>query len=219
MGCGPGNVLPVIAARARHAVGIDISHRSLRVAAEALKDLPVALVQGSALSLPFADESFDCVVATGSIHHTPNPQAAFVDLCRVLRPQGKAFIAVYQSGSYYHFLYHTLGRFARALEPCWLTRLIINRLVLLPVFSVYVVAGRMLVHRKLALPSYAQLRNYFADQMLNPVVSFHRLSELGKWADDASMEIVSRAPSHGGALINLEICRVGTIPLRKEKTR
>jgi SAM-dependent methyltransferase len=218
LGCGPGNVLPAIAGRSSYAVGIDISHRSLRVAANALRNLRVSLVEGNALNLPFPDESFDCVVAAGSIHHTPDPQAAFVDLCRVLRPQGKAFVAVYQAGSYYHFLYHTLGRMARAVERSWIARLIVNRLLLLPVFGLYVLAGRMLLHRRLSVPSYTQLQNYFADQMLNPVVSFHRLIEISKWADLAGVDIVSTATSHAGALINVEICRVGAPLTRKEKS-
>ena len=66
LGCGPGNLLPVIARRANETVGLDVSRQSLRSAAQAVTGSPVTLVQGSALNLPFPDQIFDWVLATGS---------------------------------------------------------------------------------------------------------------------------------------------------------
>lgn len=207
LGCGPGNLLPVIARRANEAVGLDVSRQSLRSAAQAVTGLPVTLVQGSALNLPFPDESFDWVLATGSLHHTPDARAAFREACRVLRSDGRAFVAVYSAASYYCFLYNTLGWLARGCERLSLTRLVVNRCLLLPLFALYLAAGRLIVHRKLAAPSYRQIVNYFADQMLNPVVTFHNRSEISEWAESAGVRIALIAFSHGRSLINFEIRR------------
>ena len=45
-------------------------------------------VLGDVTMLPFADESFDCVVSTRVLHHLKEPQAAIRELERVCRPTG-----------------------------------------------------------------------------------------------------------------------------------
>ncbi|MBI4963476.1 MAG: class I SAM-dependent methyltransferase [Desulfomonile tiedjei] len=45
-------------------------------------------VVGDAISLPFADASFDAVVSSECIEHTTNPRAAIEEMCRVCRPGG-----------------------------------------------------------------------------------------------------------------------------------
>jgi SAM-dependent methyltransferase len=49
----------------------------------------VADVQG----LPFADGSFDVVVANHMLYHAPDPEQAVRDLARVLRPDGRLLAA------------------------------------------------------------------------------------------------------------------------------
>ena len=45
-------------------------------------------VLGSTLALPFASRSFDVVLSTEVIEHTPDPLAALTELCRAVRPGG-----------------------------------------------------------------------------------------------------------------------------------
>jgi SAM-dependent methyltransferase len=47
-----------------------------------------ARVEGSILDLPFADRSFDIVLSTEVIEHTPDPERGVRELCRVVRPGG-----------------------------------------------------------------------------------------------------------------------------------
>ncbi|MEZ4671521.1 MAG: class I SAM-dependent methyltransferase [Anaerolineae bacterium] len=47
------------------------------------------LVVGNIFTLPFADCSFDCVVANSVLHHLPNLHLATREIQRVLRPGGK----------------------------------------------------------------------------------------------------------------------------------
>ncbi|MBN1828142.1 MAG: class I SAM-dependent methyltransferase [Deltaproteobacteria bacterium] len=50
------------------------------------------LTVGNADNLPFDDESFDCVVSTGSLHHWKNPIAGLNEIHRVLKDGRHAFI-------------------------------------------------------------------------------------------------------------------------------
>lgn len=72
VGYGPGNLLPVLGGRASYTDGFDLSQKSLDHAAGTVGDLPIELLRASALDLPHPNESFDFVVATGSLHHTPD---------------------------------------------------------------------------------------------------------------------------------------------------
>lgn len=46
---------------------------------------PEQLIQGNALSLPFADDAFDFVIATGVLHHIATPAVAVAEMVRVAR--------------------------------------------------------------------------------------------------------------------------------------
>ena len=57
-------------------------------------------VRGSAIHLPFADDSIDNVVANGSLHHTGNMEESFRECIRVLRPGDRLIAMVYNRYSY-----------------------------------------------------------------------------------------------------------------------
>lgn len=52
----------------------------------------VSLVGGNADLLPFADDSLDAILSTGSLHHWKRPEAALDEIHRVLRPGGFALL-------------------------------------------------------------------------------------------------------------------------------
>jgi SAM-dependent methyltransferase len=60
--------------------------------------------QGSILEAPFADESFDFIVAIGCLHHTGDLKKAIVECRRLLRPGGKLIFMVYYAYSYRRFI-------------------------------------------------------------------------------------------------------------------
>jgi SAM-dependent methyltransferase len=80
VGCGAGHVLARFPARRR--VGIDLSPTML-TRARARLGAGTPLVLGSADALPFADGSFDCVICTEVLEHTPEPAAVIRELIRV----------------------------------------------------------------------------------------------------------------------------------------
>jgi SAM-dependent methyltransferase len=45
--------------------------------------------EGDAQNLPFVNETFDCVLANFTLLHVPDPERAFAEACRVLKPGGK----------------------------------------------------------------------------------------------------------------------------------
>jgi SAM-dependent methyltransferase len=207
VGCGPGNILPALASRVDLAVGIDASEVSVGLARERCAGLPARLMVGDALHLPVGDASADVVLASGSLHHTGNAQRGFRELARVLAPGGRAYLSLYRAGSYYAWLYGSVGALARISARRRLTDRLVNRSLLLPLFALYFWGGRAVVHRRMAPPRYGHLLNYFADQLLNPVVSFHSEAELRRWAGDEGLTVDHLTVSHAGALLNVTLRR------------
>lgn len=77
-------------------VGVDISADMVAVARKNLErvgcDANIELRVASAEALPFLDQSIDCVVSTGSLHHWKHPQAALNEAYRILKPGGYALV-------------------------------------------------------------------------------------------------------------------------------
>jgi len=98
-GCGGGRFVVAIAKLgAKKVNGIDVSEKAVESAKQRLKERNLfnAEVQvASVLNIPFPDKTFDYVVSSGVIHHTPDPRRAFNELTRVLKPDGKLFLSVY----------------------------------------------------------------------------------------------------------------------------
>jgi SAM-dependent methyltransferase len=89
LGCGSGTRF---FAGLGPTVGVDVSHASLREA----HTLYAAVARADALSLPFADESFDAVVSADLVGHIPTGDKARLigEIRRVLRPGGRTFHVV-----------------------------------------------------------------------------------------------------------------------------
>jgi 2-polyprenyl-6-hydroxyphenyl methylase / 3-demethylubiquinone-9 3-methyltransferase len=86
-GCGGGLVARELAAAGAEVVGVDRSMGSLGVARRATSG-HFRPAQGRLERLPFADGSFDAVVAADVLEHLPDLPAAVAELARVLAPGG-----------------------------------------------------------------------------------------------------------------------------------
>ena len=60
----------------------------------AKREKPTSSIQANAVTLPFADESFDKIVSTDVFEHIPRAQKATGEIYRILKPGGKAFIVI-----------------------------------------------------------------------------------------------------------------------------
>jgi SAM-dependent methyltransferase len=63
-------------------------------AGELPPDHPATAVRANALALPFADGTFDRVIASEVLEHIPDDTAAMAELARVLRPGGSMAVTV-----------------------------------------------------------------------------------------------------------------------------
>ncbi len=90
-GCGTGVYSAELENICDELYGIDFSQTQLEECAE--KDLQIALTKGNVLSLPFPDESFDCVTSLGMLRHLPGEmmEQYFEEAYRVLKPGGVYF--------------------------------------------------------------------------------------------------------------------------------
>lgn len=104
-GLGYGTVSQKIAESGAQYHGLDIADGPVAMVNQRLKQtgLPGTAIQGSILSAPFEDNSFDYVVAIGCLHHTGDLQKAISECFRILRPGGKLIFMVYYAYSYRRF--------------------------------------------------------------------------------------------------------------------
>ena len=91
---GSGLTLPHYSAAVGRAAGVDVSCGMLAQARRRANELgrPVALVQGDAEHLPFADRSFDTVAISLALCTVPRPEAALREMARVCRPEGRVVL-------------------------------------------------------------------------------------------------------------------------------
>jgi SAM-dependent methyltransferase len=98
IGTGPGRLLIAIRKTLPDTalVGVDISPAMVGQAKRNTKtygqDSGIEVGVADANALPFADETFDRVVSTGSLHHWKDPLQALSEAHRVLKVNGYAFL-------------------------------------------------------------------------------------------------------------------------------
>jgi len=88
-----------LAARGAISVALDYSHEALRLAGDAAgrANVPLLLVCGDALALPFRDGCFDVIFHQGVLEHFRDPRPLLMENSRVLRPGGELLVDVPQT--------------------------------------------------------------------------------------------------------------------------
>lgn len=90
--CGNGYLLGELSKKARvNAFGVDISENMVVAARERYPACTFAV--GSCIPLRFADESMDVITVSCAFHHFETPQAFANECMRVLKKNGKLYIA------------------------------------------------------------------------------------------------------------------------------
>lgn len=88
-GCGTGEFSAAARARGATVVSVDIGPRLLqRTRSKGIEQVTAADVA----ALPFRTGTFDIVLSSECIEHTPSPRASVAELARVLRPEGRLAI-------------------------------------------------------------------------------------------------------------------------------
>jgi SAM-dependent methyltransferase len=94
--CGAGYFLTESASHVGHVAGVDLSEPRVELARRRLADRIAAgtaeVRQGDAGALPWEDARFSAVTCTDAFPFFPDPDRALAEMCRVLRPGGRAVI-------------------------------------------------------------------------------------------------------------------------------
>lgn len=111
IGCGFGWCeLNFLGRGVRQMTGMEISEEDLKTARENIVDEKVKFCVGSAIELPFPDQSFDTVVSWEVIEHIPknNENRMFDEVARVLRSGGVFYLSTPHASF-----------FSNMLDPAW----------------------------------------------------------------------------------------------------
>jgi len=180
IGCGPGRVLGFLARRGIRCFGLDRSRVSVGLAVERYRRPGVV---GDNLRLPFADAIADAVISDGVIHHTDDPQAAFAENWRILKPGGRMYLAVYKDSGRYPWLYRYPGAAIRAgLRSGWAKPLVVV-MAQAPYFLVHLIRSK-------GRRTWAAARNLFYDYFVTPRVAFLPRGVVEQWCAKQGARVI-----------------------------
>lgn len=183
VGCGSGRISNYLDLKGfSNVVSLDFSLPSLKIVSENSKN---ACIWGNNLHLPFESRSFDLVISSGVLHHTPDPHAAFSECLRILKGGGYFYVRLYNRYSLYGLLYFTYGAVLRFLARYRGTRFLSD----LFGFQIYKIARQVLFN--LAGREDRVLRAKFGNLFLKDMVYFFTTSEIKGLLDRHQMDIVS----------------------------
>jgi SAM-dependent methyltransferase len=102
VGLGYGSLSQKIAESGARYTGLDVAKGPVEMVRHRLKQAGLwgTAVQGSILTAPFADRSFDRVITIGCLHHTGEMRGAVNECRRLLRGGGLLTVMVYYAYSY-----------------------------------------------------------------------------------------------------------------------
>lgn len=119
IGLGYGTVAQKLMQSGANYHGLDIADGPVAMAQHRADMLGKAVQasQGSALAIPYPDETFDFVITIGCLHHTGDLALAMRQVHRVLKPGQLAVIMVYNALSYRQWLRGPIGTYRRSKTP------------------------------------------------------------------------------------------------------
>ena len=107
IGLGQGSESEQIIRRGARWSGLDLTPESVQRVATRLRLRGLSyerLACGSAVAMPFADNSFDIVFSHGVLHHIPSIRPAQREIARVLKPDGQLIAMLYARRSLNYFV-------------------------------------------------------------------------------------------------------------------
>jgi len=101
LGCGAGIDSAEFVRNDAQVVSLDLTQIGTKLTQDLLKEakLPSCVLQASALSLPFKQDTFDCVYSFGVLHHIPQIEKALAQIQQILKPGGQIIAMLYHKDS------------------------------------------------------------------------------------------------------------------------
>ena len=204
IGLGQGADAEQIIKRGGIYSGVDLTRESVeRVKMRfSLRNLPFEAVKhGSALDLPFPNNSFDIVFSHGVLHHIPDIQTAQKEIARVLKPGGRLIVMLYAKRSI-NYLFSIF---------------FLRRAGLVALYFLKPEVGGIYAHhlkkaRQKGLRDYLKMNNFIhvnTDGPLNPYSKVYDLSEVKKDFSDFSVIESHQEFMHAPPM------KIGWLPLAK----
>jgi SAM-dependent methyltransferase len=172
-GCGTGQLANFLSLANRQIFGTDMSLASLKLAEEFKQRNELKRVSFYQMNLfqpIFKPGSFDVVICTGVLHHTPDPKEGLIRLSRLAKPGGLVIIG----------LYHRWGRVVNR----W------RRLIL------WLSGGRLMwldPHLR-KIKDKSKQKAWFEDQYHHPHESVHDFKQVKSWFDQAEIDWMDVIP-------------------------
>lgn len=120
IGLGYGTIGQKLSSIGGEYFGIDISEGPVKMMKYRVSynniGNPENIQIGSALNLPFEDQTFDFVYSIGCLHHTGNIKKAVTEIYRVLKKGGYAIIMLYNRNSFRRLIHAPIGGFLNILR-------------------------------------------------------------------------------------------------------
>lgn len=131
IGCGLGGKTIAYAEAGARVVGVDLERENVArcLAFSAGRASSASFVTGDARRLPFADRSFDAVIANDSLEHFSDPEVALREFARVVKPDGPValFFTPWGSPLGSHLYDYIRTPWCHLLYPEWLIRELLER--------------------------------------------------------------------------------------------
>jgi len=118
IGCGPGWLTVRYSEAGAEVWAVDLTARAVSITKSVLasKNLSAHVEVANAEKLPFHDSTFDIVVSSGVLHHTPDVDQALAEAFRVTKPGGVGLITLYRKGILHTPLVFPIVRLAMRLS-------------------------------------------------------------------------------------------------------
>ena len=115
---------------------------------------------------------------------------AFSECVRILKPEGKLYLAVYKKFRYYPIVYHLIGGLFRMMNKIKLGNYIIENMF---------VNVHYLMYKKLKKQKFSktETRNIFYDYFMTPIATFQSKSDVNYWSNTNNCNIIKYAKTSG----------------------
>ena len=132
----------------------------------------------------------DLVVSDGVCHHTGDTFKAFSECVRILRPNGRLYLAVYKKYRYYPIVYHVIGGVFRLMNKIKLGKIIVDNIFVKFHYLMY----KLFKKQKLSLD---ETRNIFFDYFITPIATFQSYKDVNNWCEQNNCSIEKYACTLG----------------------